>query len=195
MQVGNAAFTLLEVMVVIGTTTILGALLMGSHIFGLKMASRVQVRLGASDDARQAMGQLIQDIRAAHHLRIGTGSQNTFSDVADNAKQQGTAIEIYFTSSTNGWVRYYFNAADSSLRRTVAGASWSMVSANAVTNDLPLFSKEDFLGRVYTNRIPVSVVKVSLSFVQLKNPQVTIGPGNYFDFYQIDTRVTPRIAL
>lgn len=191
----TAAFTLLEVMVVVGITTMILLVVLGSHLFGLKMASRVQIKLTASDDARQAMSVLIQDIRSAHHLRIGSGSQNSFTAVADGLNQQGDAIEVYLTSSSNSWIRYYYNASDNSLRRTVNGATHSFPTANSLTNTLPLFALEDFLGRVYTNKVPVAGVRVNLSFVQLKNPQVYIAPGNYFDFYQIESRITPRTAL
>ena len=159
------------------------------------MSTRVQIKLNASDDARESISKLIGDIRSAHHLRIGTGNLTTFTDAPDNANQQGSAIQVYPSANTNDWIRYYYNSSDNSLRRTADELTSSLVTANSITNDVVLFTEEDYLGRTYTNKIPVAVVKVYLSFTKLNNPQVPIGPGNYFDFYQIDTRITPRISL
>lgn len=191
----RSAFTLIEIIVVMATSSALAAVIFGSHIYGLKMSSRVQIKLNASDDARETISKLLQDIRSAHHLRIGTGSLNSFTDAPDNANQSGNALQIYSTANTNDWIRYYYSASDNSLRRTADELTSSLVTANSVTNDVIIFSEEDYLGRTFTNRIPVAVVKVSLSFTKLKNPQVPIGPGNYFDFYQIETKITPRVSL
>lgn len=191
----KSAFTLIETMMVIATSTILMGVVLSSHIYGLKMSSRVQIKLNASDDARQTMSSLIQDVRAAHRLRIGTGTLNSFTDAADGSDQKGSALQIYHSSNTNQWVRFYYDSADNSLRRTTNGATSSLVSANSITNDVAVFTLEDSEGDGFTNRVPIAMVRINLSFTKLKNPQVVIAPGSRLDFYQIETRITPRITL
>ncbi len=192
---GRRAFTLLEIMVVMTTSLLLIGAVLGSHIYGLRMSARIQVKLSASDDARETLSKLLQDIRSARSLRIGSGSWSSFTDVAANTNQVGNALQIYPTVDTNSWIRYYYDPSDNTLKRSVNGGSATLVTANSVTNDYIIFTEQDFAGRTLTNRTPIGVIEVNLSFTKLKDPQVQIGPGNYFDFYQIQTRITPRVKL
>lgn len=189
------AFTLMELLMVMGTSLVVIGVLMGTHLYGLRLSARIQVKLGASDDARETVSMLIQDIRSAKSLRIGTGTATTFTQVGANTNQVGDAIQLYPTTSTTNWVRYFYDSSDNTLKRTVNGAPASLVTANSITNSYPLFTQQNFLGGTLTNRTPVGVIEVNLSFVQLSSPLVKIGPGNYFDFYQLQTRVCPRTTL
>jgi hypothetical protein len=90
-------------------------------------------------------------------------------------------------------VRYYYNSQNNTLCRLTHLGDTSLVTINNITNDFAIFQAEDPLGNVLTNRAPAPVIEVNLSFTKLQNPQVAIGPGNYFDFYQLNTRISPRM--
>jgi hypothetical protein len=65
------------------------------------------------------------------------------------------------------------------------------VVANAITNSM-VFTSEDFSGTVISNNLNNRVIGLSLQFYQLQYPKVTIGPGSYYDFYQLRTKITRR---
>jgi hypothetical protein len=52
---------------------------------------------------------------------------------------------------------------------------------------------QDYLGNILSNSTPYPVINVYLSFVKLQNPQIDIAPGNPLDFYQINSRIAPRM--
>jgi type II secretory pathway pseudopilin PulG len=191
----SKGFTLMEVLVVMATSVLLIGIVLGTHLYGLRMSTRTQVKLSASDDARKTISLMMEDIRSAKSLRVGTGSETHFTDADPDAYQVGDAIQIYRSSDTNDWIRYFYDSENNTLKRTMNGETASLVTANSVTNSHPIFTEQNFQGITLTNRTPVAVVEVNLSFTKLTSPQVQIGPGNYFDFYQLQTRISPRVRL
>jgi hypothetical protein len=67
------------------------------------------------------------------------------------------------------------------------------VIASSVTNLITIFSSEDAYGNPLMNNQQANrVIGVTLQFYQLEYPLVKVGPGNFYDFYQLHTRVTRR---
>jgi hypothetical protein len=66
-----------------------------------------------------------------------------------------------------------------------------MVVANAITNSM-VFTSEDYTGTVLTNNLNNRVIGMTLQFYQLEYPTVPIGPGAFYDFYQLRTKITRR---
>jgi len=190
----QAAFTVTEVMV--ATTVLMLAItgVMTTHLFGLRMVEISKAKLGASDDARHAISLMISEIRSARTVRVGEGNLSGFTEVAVDSVQEGSAIQVYSSLDTNQFIRYFWDATDKRLKRTTNGASAAFVVANAITNSV-LFRAEDYQGNVTTNNQNNRVIALNLRFYQLMYPRVNIGPGNYYDFYQLRTRITPRTTL
>lgn len=199
------AFTLAEFMVMSGVFIMMMAAIMAAHLYGLKMSARVGVQLGASDDARQTLSKLIADIRDAQTVDVGNGSSSGWTNVADGSAQQGSGLMIYpgntvNLAQTNSWIRYYYapdlltGQTNALMRLDNTGATTNL-TANYVTNDLPIFKKVDYAGNVSTSQAQKPFcIEITLSFIRLANPQIPIGAGgtNMFDFYQVLTRVSPR---
>jgi hypothetical protein len=104
---------------------------------------------------------------------------------------------IYASTNTNSWTLYYYDSPSSTLYRTnwdgTAVGDFRLVSANPVTNDNYIFTMQDYLGNVLSNATPYPVIAVYLSFTKLQNPQIEISPGSPVDFYQINSRIAPRM--
>lgn len=186
------AFSLAEMMVAAAILSIVLAGLLASNFFGARLHQITKVKLGASDDARSAISLLISEIRSAKLIRIGTGSATSFSQAPDGLAQQGNAVQIYASTNTNVFVRYYRDSADNRLKRITNGAASSQAIAHYVSNNI-VFTAEDHRGVVLTNSQNNRVIGLTLQFYQVEFPVVTIGPGNYYDFYQLRTRVTRRM--
>lgn len=165
---------------------------LATNLFGARLYQLTKVKLGATEDARQAISLLISEIRSAKIVRIGNGSLYSFSGIADGALQQGTAIQIYATTNTNVFVRYFLDPEAQQLKRVTNNATAASVVANYVTNTV-VFAAEDHLGNVLTNSQNNRVIGLRLQFYQIAFPVVAVGPGNYYDFYQLRTRVTRRM--
>jgi type II secretory pathway pseudopilin PulG len=203
----QSAFTLAEMLVVMGVLVLLCGSVIMCNLFGVSMEVRQQIWLSASDDASQALGKMMTDIRSGASNYVGSGSLRGFTNAPDNNTwQQGNALMIYQANTnglTNGaWVMYYYDPASSNLYRTNytgSNGDYEMVTANMVmTNNMynsNIFSAYQVVNGIWvpqTNGIGTPLILVCLSFTALQNPQVEIGPGNPVDFYQIVTMIASR---
>jgi len=187
---GVRAFTITEILVAMAVflMMILGVLTV--HIFGLKMNQLVSAKMGASDEARRAISKMVSEIRSAGIVRIGTGSKTTFTEAT--GLQQGNSIQV-FPSKTNktDFIRYYWDSTDKRLKRSVNNGAAVLVVANSITNSM-VFTAENFAGTVNTDNQNNRVIGMTLQFYQLEYPTVPIGPGAYYDFYQLRAKITRR---
>ncbi len=188
----RAAMTLPEVMV---TSAIFGLAMAGFialQVFGLRLNAITAAKLGASDEARGAVGKMVAEIRMAGVVRIGTGDDSTFSEIPIGQAQRGNAVQIQLSKdNTNNWVRYFWDASDTRLKRTVNGSPAVSIVANAITNEM-VFTSEDYMGQVLSNNYNNRVIGICMQFYQLEFPNVPIGPGHQYDFYQLRTKITRR---
>lgn len=186
-----SAFTLPEFLVTLAVMMIVMAGVMSTHLFGMKMFELTKSKLGASDEARAAISKMVSEIRSAKLLHVGNGSLSMFTEASVNSPQVGNAIQIHPSTSTNTFVRYFWDASDKKLKRTTNGASVVSVVANSISNQL-VFTAEDYAGNILTNNENNRVIGLTLQFYQLQYPTVSIGPGGYYDFYQLRTKITRR---
>ncbi len=189
---GERAFTLTEIMVTMAILMVVLAGVLTSHLFGLRMFEITKAKLGASDQARMAIQRLIDEIRSAKTVRIGNGNLISFTEIPDGSLQQGTAIQICATTNTNYFVRYFFDTNDRSLKRATNGAYSAMAVAQFITNTV-IFTSENFGGAILTENQNNRVIGLTLQFYQIRYPVIQIGPGNYYDFYQLRTKITRRV--
>lgn len=187
------AFTLTELVVTMAIVLLVLAGATASHLFGARLYQITKVKLGANDDARRALSTLIEEVRSAKIVKVGTGDASSFAEIPLDTPQQGTALQIYATTNTNVFIRYFWDAEDQSLKRTTSDDAGAVtVVANYVSNNL-VFSAEDHLGHVLTNNQNNRVIGLLLQFYQIEYPVVSIGPGQPYDYYQLRTRITRRV--
>ena len=190
----NAAFTLAEIMVSMAILLIIVAIALSCQMYGLRMFEFVKPKLSASDDARKAVGRLIQEVRCANLIRVGNGSFTNFAEVPANFPQSGNAIQVYPTSDTNTWVRYYRDGGDQTLKSMTSGGTTPIALAYSISNQV-VFTSEDFTGRVLTNNQNNRVIGLNLEFYQLQYPKTAVGPGNFYDYYRLRTKITRRTIM
>jgi len=203
----RSGFTLVEAMVVLATLVILTGSVIMCNLYGVSMAARQQIWLSASDDAAQALGKMMTDIRSGASNYVGNGNLGGFTNAATNTWQQGNALMIY-SANTNGvtngtFVMYYYDPGSSNLYRTNWTGSGTgnrdLITANMLmTNNMynsNIFSAYNVYNGIWapeTNGVGTPLVLVCLAFTKLQNPQVVIEPGNPVDFYQIVTMIASR---
>lgn len=185
------AFTLTETMISMALMTMVLGGVIYSHIMGGRLMQITQAKLGANDSARKAFGKLQDEIRAAKTIQVGAGTSTSFTAATNGSALQGRAVQIYPGTNSNWWIRYYYFTNASELRRVTSSNSTSQLIASYVTNAV-LFSKEDYLGNTLTTDNGNSTINVRLQFYQLSYPMTMIGTNNFFDYYQLQTRITRR---
>jgi Tfp pilus assembly protein PilW len=187
----SLAYTLTEVMVTMAIIVMVLGALISCHLLGLRLFELTKAKLGASDDARRSIGLMISEIRSAKFVRVGSGDLAGFKEVGVNTPHVGNAMQVYATTNTNFWVRYYLDSSDQKLKRATNGAAEATVIASSISNHM-VFSAEDFSGKPLLNNSQDYVIGLNMQFYQLQYPAVQIGPGKFYDYYQLQTRVTPR---
>ena len=185
------AFTLPEIMSVMALFSLLLLALISSQIMGIKMYRISESKLTATASGRRALDQVRDEIRSGKVLLVGNGSSSTFTPSADNQPNIGNAVQIYATTNTNTFVRYYLDANDDRLKRVKSGSTNVQVIANYVTNDIA-FRAENFRGQVLTNNQNNRVIRMVLEFYQWEFPCTTVGANNVYDYYRLQTRITRR---
>jgi prepilin-type N-terminal cleavage/methylation domain-containing protein len=184
---GEQGMTLPEVMV---TSVIFGLALAGfmsMHIFSLRYDMNVKVKLQASNDARNTLGKVAEDIRMAGRVRIGTGNGTNFVEIPFGKRQEGNALEIQpDKETTNTFIRYFCDTDDDLLKRYTSDGT-EVIMARSVTNQL-VFTSEDSFGQVLSNNFNNRVIGMNLQFVRNQSG----GKGFNYDYYQVHTKVTRR---
>lgn len=187
----SRAFTLPEMMV---TMSIFGLTLMAmlsSHLFGLRQDQLVRSKLGASDEARASLNRLVQEIQSAKVIFVGEGSAEDFRAIADGTAQVGNALHIQSGTNASAFVRYFFDRERRELLRVENGIEGSRVMAAHLSAD-SFFRSENHLGMVRSNYVHNPVIACHLEFEQFQYPLTRVGPGYYYDSYQMNFRVTRR---
>ena len=187
----RAAFTLPEVMV---ASALFGMVMVGtvySHIFGLKMFNVNATKLSASASARSALNSVRDDIRQAKVIYVGNGNALRFTNAPNGKAQEGNAIQIYPTTSTNTYIRYYVNPVTRQLERKLSSSSTPKAVAFYLTNTI-VFRAEDYEGRALTNNQNNRLVRMILEHYQWEFPVAKAGLGGHYDYYRLQTRMTRR---
>jgi hypothetical protein len=200
---GRRAFTLVEALITSTTLVIIIGSVIMCNLFGLSMAARQQIWLGASDDSAQAISTLMVNIRSANTLQVGSYASGVFTQTSATNQQSGNALLIYpTTNTTTPWTLFYYDTVSNNLVQTDyfgpgLGGDCKMVSANPITNDSthPIFTEVDYTDTALTAYTPVAAIQIYLSFTKLQDPQIDIESGSLVDLYQIISIVSPRIRL
>jgi hypothetical protein len=181
------AFTITELMVTLSVCVLISAAVAASQLFGARMTELTQTKVHTRDRAVQLMRLLGSDVRNCAKLRIGAGSMSSFVPAASSTPQQGNALQVYPTDDTNIFVRYFQRPSDNTVQRMDEDGSLFPV-AFGVTNTI-VFTLEDFTGAVLNDRQRNAVVGLDLRFQRLENPNVPVGPQQYYKSYRFRTRI------
>jgi prepilin-type N-terminal cleavage/methylation domain-containing protein len=188
----RSAFTLTEIMVAMAIFSLVIVSVIYSHVFGMRMYNVTTTKLNASDQARSALNHVQDEIRAARLLYVGNGTASSFTQVSADNPRAGNSVQIYPTTDTNTFVRYYVDAQDLALMRKTSDGQLDRIS-NFVTNQIA-FRAEDYKGNALTNDLNNRIIKMTLEFRQWEFSS-TRAAGNYYDYYCLQTRITRRKVL
>jgi hypothetical protein len=188
---GRSAFTLAEIMTALGLFSLVVIGVVYSQLFGMRTFNVTSTRVSASDNARKVLNGVRDDVRSGKILYVGNGGSAGFTNIALNGLRQGNALQIYPTTATNVFIRYYLDPASQSLKRTASGTGQVQVLAPYLTNQIA-FIAEDFAGHTLTNDQNNRVIRMVLDFHQWEFPVAQVGVGAFYESYRLQTRITRR---
>ncbi len=187
----QAAFTLAEIMTAMGLFSLVVIGVVYSQLFGMRMFNITATRVAACDNARKVLNGVREDIRSGKLLYVGNGGSAGFTNIAQNGLRQGNALQVYPTTDTNVFIRYYLDTTNQCLMREASGSGQALVLAPFLTNQIA-FIAEDFKGNTLTNDQNNRVIKVVLDFYQWEFPVAQAAAGAFFYSYHVQTRITRR---
>lgn len=184
----RAGYTLTEVMV---ATALFGLLIIGllaCHFAGLRFTQFIQPRLLNAQYNRQTISQLIEEVRSANSVQVGTGTVSSFTAAGPTSQQAGNALRIYPTTNLTQFIYYYHDSSTLNVGKIPLGSTNANIIATSVTNDC-IFRMEDFMGNMLTNSQNNAVTSVQL---QMLRSSLWNGIS---DATQVRTRITRRNIL
>jgi hypothetical protein len=183
---GRAAFTLSELMVSITIFLLLLLGIVSATLFGMRWFQISQTKLLATDQTRQTIGKMTDEIRSCNSSFIGDVSTNgLFVGRTNGEPQVGSSLLVYPTANTNSYILYFLNSKDQTFRRTCTASGLTTLVAQTVTNN-NIFSVQDYLGNVQTNNDNNRVIHCMLQFYQTA-PNTPVASS-----YTLDVAVTRR---
>jgi len=185
-------FTLVEVQMAIAFLILIIAVAGSIHFFGLRMFQATRMTLEATDDARNFIGSVRDEIRSCTIVQVGKGDFNTFAEIPDDTKQIGNALQIFPGTNLTKYTIYYHDY-DNTLKRWDTTSKKLTTICDNVTNDM-VFAAQDFKGTMLTNNENNRVIEITLKFLQ-EGYKGAAQKGGLHDYYQAQTKVTRRKVL
>ena len=186
------AFTLSELLVTMAIFTMVIAGFFSAQLMGMRMRRVSETKLSATADARKSLNYVRDEIRTAKTLALGTGNASSFTQVPNLSQQIGNSVQIYATTNTNNFVRYYIDASQQALMRVSSTNKTPRLIADSITNQLA-FAAEDFKGNVLTSAQKTRVIRMALEFYQR---EYALGKNTntsaQWDYFRVQTRMTRR---
>jgi hypothetical protein len=182
------AYTLIEMMIASGVFSLVILGILACHLAGLRMQQIIQPKLLNAQYERQTLGRLIEEVRCANSLQVGTGSLSTFTPAGPTNVQAGNALRIYTSTNTSQFIYYFHDPATSTVQRVPLQSASAVIIASAVTNDT-IFTMEDYAGNALTNSQNNAVMSLLLQFY------VTSAWQGISDSAQVRSKVTRRNIL
>jgi prepilin-type N-terminal cleavage/methylation domain-containing protein len=184
----TGAFTMPEMMVAMAVFSLVIAAVLACHLAGLEFNEFVRPKVQNAQYARQVISRIVEQVRCAAAIQVGTGTTNSFTPVPANKRQVGNAVRIFTTTNATPYFYYYQDSFVSSLVMIPVSSSSGQTIATCVTNTA-VFSLEDFSGNVLSNNANNAVFSM---LVQMLRPSNKAGMS---DAYQIRVKTTRRTIL
>jgi hypothetical protein len=157
------AYTLVEMMVATGLLSLVIVGILACHLAGLRFQQLIQPKLLNAQYERQTLGRLIEEVRCANSLQVGTGSLSAFTAAGPTNVQAGNALRICTSTNTSQYIYYFHDLATATVQRVPFQSTNATIIASAVTNDT-IFTMQDFAGNALTNSQNNAVMSMLLQF-------------------------------
>lgn len=185
-------FSIVEIQIAVAVLILIIGAAASIQFFGVRMFTATRMTLEATDDARNFIGGVRDEIRSCTIVQVGKGDYQTFAEIPDDTPQVGNALQIFPKTNLNIYT-IYFHDTDNTLKRWSTDTRKLATICENVTNRL-VFAAQDYTGKVLTNNENNRVIEITLKFLQ-ENSKNASQKGGLHNYYQAQTKVTRRKVL
>ena len=185
-------FSIIEIQFAVAILILIIGAAASIQFFGLRMFTATRMTLESTDDARNFIGGVRDEIRSCTTVQVGKGDYQTFAEIPDDTAQVGNALQIFPRTNANIYT-IYFHDTDNTLKRWSTDTRRLTTICDHVTNRF-VFAAQDFKGTVLTNNENNRVIEITLKFLQ-EHTQGAAKKGGLHNYYQAQTKVTRRKVL
>ncbi|HVU08701.1 MAG TPA: prepilin-type N-terminal cleavage/methylation domain-containing protein [Verrucomicrobiae bacterium] len=181
------AFTLVEMMVTVAVFALVVIAMISLQVFGLRVNSITTAKTRFTGDSLKSLDQIRGLVwGATNSVQIGNFNTGTgkFTPVASTSAQIGNALQI--SNNAGDYTTFYLNTSSNILYKKIFTNPATSI-AHSVVNSQP-FQAEDYKGSNIMAGSEHYTIHMTLSF---SNMNYSV-PTNVQDFYQLETRATPR---
>jgi Tfp pilus assembly protein PilW len=206
-----AGFTLVEIYVVMALFSFLVVAIVATQFFAAHVYTLAATKLTATAGGRKVMNAMRNQIRSASSVQVGiyNPTTSTFTNIPIGSLQIGNAVIIYSNNpnatatfenmgSTNLGIIYFMNPQASNICSVIY--SNNAVQTATLVNNIVVwitnyyaFDAEDAYTNTLTDYRCNRLIHVKFQFCQWEYPLAGVGGGAMYDYYQLQTRVAPRI--
>lgn len=184
----QSGHTLTELIVSMAVSSLAISGILACHLAGLRFNWFVQPKIENAKYARQTVTRVIEEVRCAMSIQVGSGTASSFVPAGVTNLQAGNALRVYPSTNTSQFIYYFHDPASLTLNRVPLLGTSSVTIASGVTNDA-VFEMESFSGTVLTNNQNNAVLSILLQ-MQRKLPV-----NGTFDAFQVVAKITRRNIL
>jgi hypothetical protein len=202
-----AGFTLVEAYMGVLVFSLLVAAIVATQFFAARVYTLAATKLTATASGRKVMNAIRDQVRGGGVVRVGIydPAGNTFSLIGIGTNQIGNALVIYTnnpnaqdTNTTILGTIYFMNQQASNICSVVISNNAVLTATRAnnivvyITNYYA-FDAEDCSNNILTTYQNNRLIHVKFQFCEWEYPLAGVGGGAMYDYYQLQTRVAPRI--
>ncbi len=200
-----AGFTLVEIYVVMAMFTFLVIAIVSVQFFAARVYTLAATKLTATAAGRKVMNVIRDQVREGGVVQVGiyNPTTSTFTNIPIGSLQIGNALVIYTNNpnnqnTTNLGTIFFMNQQASNMCSVVVSNGTVMTATLAnnivvyITNYY-VFDAEDAYTNTLTTYQNNRLIHVKFQFCQWEYPLAGVGGGAMYDYYQLQTRVAPRV--
>ena len=200
-----AGFTLVEMYVVMALFTFLVIAIVALQFFAARVYTLAATKLTATAAGRKVMNAIRDQVREGGVVYVGIYNPTTatFTNIPRGSLQIGNALMVYTNNpnnpnTTNLGTIFYMNQQASNMCSVVI-SNGTVLTATVANNivvyitNYYVFDAEDAYTNTLTTYENNRLIHVKFQFCQWEYPLAGVGGGAMYDYYQLQTRVAPRI--
>lgn len=179
----RTAFTIPELLLALSVFVVAVFGIVSLQILGLKMNAIAASKMMSTASGLKSLNAVRNQVMGANSVVVGNGSSNSFTATGTI----GNALQIYPTTNTSNYIRFYLSSEDNTLYELNNTNDLLMAIAPNVTNDT-VFQTVDFEGNTSSSSREHYAIKMTLQFSQLDYKV----PKKMYEYYTLETEMTPR---
>lgn len=211
--------SLVEMMVAIAVFSLVILSTVAMQIYAARVYTLAATKLSATEEARSAMNDVRDQVRGARLVYVGNYEYSTgnppddFRPMTNGDPQEGNALMIYPTTTTNSFTLVYLQPGYKTNNFTAFSNSGAPLGTNSLleivytngalvlSNDVAdfitnqvVFDAENFEGSILSSNQNNAIIHMTLNFSQWEYPIAYIGSNSFnaYDYYQLNTLMTRR---